>query len=154
MKPCNTCKIPKELSEYHKNKASPDGHSHKCKACKKIYAAKYFIDHSDIIKKYSSRPESKELIKAYLKSKDGKRSRAEINHRTNNKYPNSLKSTRAVTSAIKSGKLTRPNKCEECPSATNIQAHHDDYNKPLDVRWLCIKCHRLWHKSNNALNRK
>ena len=31
-----------------------------------------------------------------------------------------------------------------------INAHHDDYNKPIDVRWLCHEHHFEWHKSNKA----
>jgi ribosomal protein S27AE len=34
--------------------------------------------------------------------------------------------------------------CEEC-GAKNAMAHHDDYTKPLQVRWLCRKHHRLFH---------
>lgn len=41
--------------------------------------------------------------------------------------------------------------CENCGSTINIEKHHDDYNKPEDVRFLCIKCHRSWHKTNKPI---
>lgn len=34
--------------------------------------------------------------------------------------------------------------CEGCGSP-KTQAHHHDYSKPLDVRWLCMPCHRIEH---------
>jgi ribosomal protein S27AE len=54
-----------------------------------------------------------------------------------------------VTNAITYGRLERPTECEKCGppkwSNTIIVAHHDDYTKPLDVRWLCGSCHRRHH---------
>lgn len=44
--------------------------------------------------------------------------------------------------AIRYGKITRGSVCEiggECEGP--IQAHHDDYSKPLEVRWICRKHH-------------
>lgn len=62
--------------------------------------------------------------------------------------------------AILRGKL-EPKPCEKCgfdgefkDGRNAIQAHHDDYNKPLDVRWLCQKCHHEWHKNNQPIARK
>jgi hypothetical protein len=56
-----------------------------------------------------------------------------------------LAAGRAVSAAIKAGTLTRQ-PCEEC--GAKAQAHHDDYAKPLDVRWLCRRHHRLWHNEH------
>lgn len=53
--------------------------------------------------------------------------------------------TDAVSNAIRDGRLVRQ-PCECCGAWA--QAHHDDYSKPLDVRWLCPKHHAEWHKQN------
>lgn len=39
--------------------------------------------------------------------------------------------------------IERP-RCELCTEVA--EAHHDDYSKPLEVKWLCLKHHRLYHK--------
>jgi transposase-like protein len=52
-----------------------------------------------------------------------------------------------VESAISKGVIV-PKPCEIC--GKKGRAHHDDYNRPLDVRWLCQKHHFHWHQNNTA----
>ena len=61
--------------------------------------------------------------------------------------------------AIKRGIIERE-PCEVCGAhgkfangRSEVQAHHSDYNKPLDIIWLCQKCHHKWHKENKAIPR-
>lgn len=80
----------------------------------------------------------------------------------NQKRPRDYRANRAnrvVDRALKSGKLKMSDKCEVCGRSEstlpnehkrNICAHHDDYSKPLVVRWLCLRCHRQWHRLNTA----
>lgn len=35
--------------------------------------------------------------------------------------------------------------CAEC-GRPDAQAHHEDYGKPLDVKWLCVTHHRKAHR--------
>ncbi len=49
----------------------------------------------------------------------------------------------AVHKALTRGELRRQ-RCEVCGGA-HTHAHHDDYSRPLDVRWLCAGCHRRHH---------
>lgn len=51
----------------------------------------------------------------------------------------------AVTKALKCGDLERK-PCEVCGSVINVHAHHDDYAKPLDVKWLCPIHHKQEHR--------
>jgi len=49
-----------------------------------------------------------------------------------------------VNRAKRKGVLVAPKICEQCHKkpTKRISAHHEDYDKPLGVQWLCEKCHR------------
>ena len=57
---------------------------------------------------------------------------------------NKKRCSQMVASARRSGKLI-PQPCRNCGATQNIHAHHPDYNKPLDIVWLCQKCYADLH---------
>jgi hypothetical protein len=52
----------------------------------------------------------------------------------------------AVFRAISRGEVVRPSACSRCGQLSeHIQAHHENYEKWLDIVWLCPKCHQRYH---------
>lgn len=41
--------------------------------------------------------------------------------------------------------------CAAC-GATKVIAHHYDYNRPLEVLWLCELHHKQWHKEHTTID--
>ena len=60
------------------------------------------------------------------------------------RFPERMRAYRRYDWALQSGKLVR-GPCEVCGATEDVHGHHDDYSKPLDVRWLCRKHHRQTH---------
>ncbi len=63
--------------------------------------------------------------------------------------------------ALRIGRVVRVSHCEECGASpvgadgrTLVVGHHDDYNFPLSVRWLCQPCHHEWHRNNEPVMRR
>lgn len=53
----------------------------------------------------------------------------------------------AVNEAIRAGNIIRPDECPNCDTITTVHAHHPNYDEPLNVRWLCRKCHIALHRT-------
>src|SRR5215471_18484830 len=56
----------------------------------------------------------------------------------------------AVGRAVKRGILHKPTNCTGCDRPVRLYGHHEDYNRPLEVVWLCASCHRLRHERMNG----
>ncbi len=59
------------------------------------------------------------------------------------RHPDRAQARHAVANAVRDGRLLRK-PCEVC-GCEKSEAHHDDYSRPLDVRWLCRVHHRMHH---------
>ncbi len=132
MKTCFKCGIEKPLSEFYKHPMMTDGHLGKCKKCAKIDVTvnrhKRAYQYAEYEKKRYKRPERK------VQALASQRKRRKL-------HPEKYRVHQIVCRALASGKLVKQS-CEICGATDNIQAHHDDYSKPLDVHWACFACHR------------
>ena len=134
-KECFKCKTVKPLSEFYKHANMGDGHLNKCKDCTKKDANDHRSRNLEKIREYDKRrAKLPERVKKNLECnriwrKADKRRTAAHN---------------AVARALRIGKLI-PLPCERCGDENSL-AHHEDYDKPLDVMWLCQPCHKQRHK--------
>ncbi len=111
----------------------------------------HYLEHQEEIKERSRRyraTHKKELAEYFREYRARKRKElSEYNQEYRAKRSRKTGgANHKINNAIKEGKVSRL-PCEVC-GGEPAEAHHDDYNKPLDVRWLCKKCHTEWHKYN------
>lgn len=68
-------------------------------------------------------------------------------HGPSMRRPEQTKAHNAMVMAKKEGILIVPNNCSMCGNGgLRIEGHHEDYSKPLDVIWVCCKCHTAIHR--------
>lgn len=146
---CKECKLKKERERYRKKKEQNGGltvvsenrnpicscgvikkkasHSY-CTACqtKKTRARRRLLAQDEEYRASQRQKERQRIIEDAV-------------------YARKMESRKAVKIAIKKGALIqRP--CEIC-GELKVDAHHDDYDRPLDVRWLCRKHHNEHHRN-------
>lgn len=138
IKTCFKCKTDLPLEAFHRHSQMKDGHLNKCKACVCAYARQ--------------RRQENPKVQAYDRER-GNRQSPEYLREYRQRYPNKYKAHTQVNNLVRLGKLCNPGVCSECSSDFHIEAHHDDYSQPLQIRWLCSRCHKQWHAEHGeALN--
>jgi len=53
-----------------------------------------------------------------------------------------------IAMALRHGIITYPGNCQHCQQSARVEAHHADYSRPLEVVWLCRKCHGQTHRKD------
>lgn len=123
MKKCKDCGLEKQNNDFY-------GIQGECKKCtQKRVQLNYRINIKHYIKYEKNRFKDKERKINVLKYQRIRR----------HKYPIKNKARQDVYKSLKKGILVKK-PCEVC-GYLKVEAHHEDYNKPLDVIWLCRKHH-------------
>lgn len=150
MKLCNTCGTEKYSDDFHKRKASIDGLAARCKLCQKDYDKKRALAphrvkaRAEYAKTDSGIAAANRAKKRYYEN--NKEKVAEINRNYVKNNPKKRSAHKIVEKMVRMNESSiQP--CEVCGSI-NVVAHHDDYDNPRAVRWLCAKHHKQWHKEN------
>jgi len=131
------------FDDFYKSKRTILGIKGECKQCH----MRTCIDSRD---KDAARERSAQyMVKARAADPEKFRAIDREKHKASKaKYPEKIAARQAVNDAVKRGELIRPNECEDCSTTKFVlHGHHDDYSKPLAVRWLCPKCHGKVHRT-------
>lgn len=92
---------------------------------------------------YHRRPEQKAKLAERKKKPEYKKKAADYEKA---RYDSPQRKARsALQNAVRYGKIVKPETCSECSGGGPIHGHHHDYSQPLNVRWLCVKCHNDEH---------
>ena len=155
MKICRKCQKNLKLSEYYKHPEMLDGYLNICITCTKIRVGVHRLKNLDKIRCYDrergNRQHKSYSTEYYAANKEKvKKTKKEWVKKNINKR----KAHMIVGYSIKIGKVKKPKKCEICKKiSTRIYGHHDDYSKPLFIKWLCSICHGQRHKELNKIKR-
>ena len=144
---CFKCGIEKPLSEFYKHPQMSDGHVNKCIECNK----KDVIQNRELRKEYYhayDRVRGKTKERRDSQNSNSKKYKLKIQESKKlwrNRNPEKYHAHRLVDNAIRGGRLLKQ-PCEVCGATEDVEAHHADYSKPLDVRWLCYIHHNELHR--------
>jgi hypothetical protein len=136
VKTCVDCGEVKPFEDFYRNRGMKDGRANRCKACQRVVTATW-------------KRKNAEHVRAVLRRWKEQNPDAVRGHYSGWRERNreKLLAHRAVKAAVRSGRLSRPEACESCERvAPRLEAHHADYAKQLEVKWLCRSCHLAEHK--------
>ena len=99
-------------------------------------------------RKYHSEEERREAVRVLDRARY-----AMGRHKAYPKDPEKATARQILNRAVRRGEIVKPAVCSQCNRGgdySRIEAHHDDYSRPLDVVWLCAVCHRRKHNQEVA----
>lgn len=155
MKTCFKCLETKPRSEFYRHDKMADGLLGKCKECTRADARANREAKIEYYREYDrQRSDDPKRVAARLSYQVPPERKVEYMARYTERFPEKYRARNIAHAAIRDGKL-KPKPCERCGFALGkIHAHHEDYSKPLEVTWLCQRCHGQRHREINAERRE
>lgn len=108
---------------------------HKDPEVRKLYQREYQRKNREYFREY---------LKNWRKVNPNKFAEYDKRYRATNYWRSKARNT--LNYAVRSGKISRSEVCTDCGVKTMTHGHHPNHFKPLDVIWLCRKCHMKLHR--------
>ena len=129
MKKCFKCNELQPLSEFYRHPRMADGHFGKCKRCVRAYQQERAHSHPEVHRAWLDR-----------EAAEGRPRRSKYSAARRRLYA-------VVHRAVRRGEVVKPEVCEVAGcERVDIEAHHPDYSRPLQVVWVCRTHHRAIHR--------
>jgi hypothetical protein len=133
-KKCFKCNEIKSLDNFYKQKSMKDGHVNKCIDCTKKDVTQNRLDKIDYYRSFdrarASQPKRKIMAKRVISQWKAQ-------------FPNRRKAQIILGNALRDKKIEKY-PCIVC-GIEKVEAHHPDYDRPLDVIWMCPAHHKQTH---------
>lgn len=146
MKSCFKCAKQKPLSEFYRHPGMRDGRLNKCKTCARADVAaqkrKKPALYRELNRIWAASARGRQTRRAYVLTPGGREAAQKASDSWAERNSVKRRAQVAASNAVRDGRLKR----EPCFCGLKAQAHHDDYKKPLSVRWLCTKHHAEHHR--------
>ena len=131
---CKDCGQDKPKSAFHAHPAMAAGVRGNCKECRNACQRNYIhLKEQDL--NWIAKERRRQVVKACSPAGLARMRR----YRKEN--PERYKAHIDLNNAVFSGKIVKPKNCSRCGREERLHGHHADYSKPLEVEWLCVKCH-------------
>jgi len=161
---CTVCRVEKTYNCFYKSKKGKNGYGEQCKVCRLAKGREYYKNNPAIcLAKHErwAKRNPKNILENQRAYYHRNKERILDKIRESRKA-NGYASTKAyrkrnrqkiechnfVRLALRFGQLIQLDHCQRCKNKCVPQAHHQDYTKPLEVLWLCRKCHGEEHRTN------
>lgn len=136
VKTCKKCGVERPMTDFYRTRNTRDGYWNECRSCVALRRLRWTQENRQKVKQYQrkymreykTRPEVKQKRLAYDAA-----------------HPEKPHARNVLKGRIARGSIKRL-PCEICGTNERVEAHHTDYAKPLEVRWLCLLHHKQEHR--------
>jgi hypothetical protein len=131
---CRKCGIEKPETDFY----ASERHSCKSCVCARVRAHRRI---NDSVREYDNKraklPHRKQLNR-------------EVSNRWRENNITGYKAHNILNNSVRDKKIHKQS-CSVCGSSHHVHGHHKDYTNPLDVVWLCARCHHRHHAGQLSL---